>query len=374
MIWVHCGDITEVTTTLSLLSRLNDQTDGSDVLVTAETEVLADLAAIPKNCSLEAIPADTPTKTRAFLEQWRPSYLIWNGGAARPALLRNIAKSGLGATMINARNSTLFAGGSRWLPGASRNAVTPFERVLTADGATATRLIRGGVARQKVEATGPILEEPMPLPHNQNELTVMAEALDARPLWFAADVVAAEVKHMAAAHLAASRKNHRLLMLITPRDINNGPDVAQILREAGFKVGVRSEGDDPHTEQQVYVTDLEGEMGLWYRIAPLTFMGGTMNGNDANSPFDPIALGSAVIHGPHKAPHEVRFERLAKAEACREIRSASELGIAVGTLISPEQTARMALAGWKEITRNAETINRIVGDALDHSGPMGATG
>ena len=78
--------------------------------------------------------------------------------------------------------------------------------ILTADGATATRLIRGGVSRVKVTATGPILEEPIALSHDQNELTVLVETLGTRPFWFAADVVPNEVKHMAAAHLSASRK------------------------------------------------------------------------------------------------------------------------------------------------------------------------
>jgi 3-deoxy-D-manno-octulosonic-acid transferase len=258
-------------------------------------------------------PTDTPTKAGAFLDKWAPQYLIWNGGDLRPALLRRVKKLGLAATLINARTAGLFPGGSGWFPRAARNAVSPFEQVLTADGATATRLIRGGVPTERVEVTGPILEDPMPLPHNQYELTVMAEALGTRPVWFAANVVEREVAHMAEAHLAASRKSHRLLMVVTPRTIEAGPQVAKILREVGFKVGVRSEGDDPEPEQQVYIADLADELGLWYRLAPLTFMGGTMAGGSTSSPFEPILLGSAVIHGTRKVPHTIQFERLAKA-------------------------------------------------------------
>lgn len=243
--------------------------------------------------------------------------------------------------------------------------MSAFQHILTADGATATRLLRGGVPRDRIEATGPILEEPMPLHHDQYELTVMAEALETRPVWYAADVVADEVAPIAAAHISASRKSHRLMLIITPRDINAGANVALVLRNAGLKVGVRSQGDDPEQEQQAYVADLPDEAGLWYRLAPLTFVGGSLMGGGAACPFEPILLGSAVIHGTHKTPHEARFARLAKAEACREIRSAAELGIALGALISPEQTARIALAGWDEITQNAATINRLVSMALE---------
>jgi len=348
---------------------LTDHSDAMDVVITADADVLPHLKTSSFAIEVVPVPADSPAKGRAFLDEWAPTILIWNGGAVRPILLRCVEKAGLRATLINARNAALFSGGSRWLPRASRNVVAPFSHILTADGATATRLIRGGVSREKVQATGPVLEEPVAMPHDANELTVMVEALNTRPIWFAADIVAEEINHIAAAHRAASRKNHRLLLLVTPRDIDSGPRVAEFLRETGFKVGLRSQGDDPEPEHQAYVADQEGELGLWYRIAPLTFLGGSLRGGHVVSPFDPIALGSAVVHGPTKTPHEARFERLAQTQACREIRSSAELGIAVASLISPEQTARMALAGWTEITRNADIINRLVKDAVESREP-----
>lgn len=365
MIWIHCGNTDEIQSTVSLASRLAAERGDRSVLVTGDATTVRVMDITTEVAAVVAVPTDTPAKVRTFLEQWHPKYLIWNGGALRPVLLRAVTKAQINSVFINARNAGILAGSSRWRPGAARTAVSPFERILTADGATATRLIRGGVPRENIEATGPIVEEPTPLPHNQYEHTVMAEALGTRPVWLAANVVSSEVSHMAAAHLAASRKSHRLLMLITPRDPEAGPKTAEILREAGFKVGVRSEGDDPEPEHQVYVADIEGELGLWYRVAPLTFLGGTLGGGGAVSPFDPIALGSAVLHGTNKAPHEDRFARLANAEACREIRSAAELGIAISVLTSPEQSARMAFAGWEEITRNAETVNQLIHRALE---------
>ena len=365
MIWIHCGTDNEIRATCSLVNRLAEGCDASEVLITTLNETFEAFDDLPAGTTIVQIPAETQAKTRAFLDSFAPESLIWNGGTLRPVLLRAVAQDGMRATLINANAETLIPRAARWMPRAARTAVAAFDHILTANGATATRLIRGGVARDRVQATGPILEDPMPLPHDQYELTVMAEALDTRPVWFAADILAQEVAPIAAAHIAASRKSHRLLLLITPRDLSRGPQFAGMLRENGLKVGVRSDGDDPEQEHQVYIADLPNELGLWYRIAPLTFLGATLSGGeDAASPFDPVLLGSAVVHGTFRAPHTARFERLAKTEACREVRSASELGIAVSTLISPEHTARMALAGWEEITRNAETINHLIKLAL----------
>ena len=366
MIWVHCGDADCITSTQSLAARLAQADDGNGVLVTAEKPVLDMFDAFPAGVETDVIPPDSPNRSRIFLDNWNPTYLIWNGGVLRPALLRNVHRTSIGASLINSNISCILGGGARWIPRAARNAVQAFEQVLTADGATANRLRRGGVPADRVQATGPIFEDPLPLHHNPNEFTVMAEAVGSRPVWYAANVSTREVKHMAAAHLAASRKSHRMMMILTPNDIDSGTQVAATLREAGFTLGLRSDGDDPMPEMQVYVADLKDEMGLWYRLAPLTFIGGTLSGGDAKSPLDPIVLGSAVVHGTYKKPHQDRFDRLTKVEANREVRSAAELGIAIATLSSPEQCARMSLAGWEEITRTAGIVNTLIQHAIDH--------
>ena len=366
MIWLHCGGVDEVGTTQSLAARILLEDADLDVLVTADETTLPRLENLPEAVLTELVPSDSPTRTREFLDKWMPASLIWDGGALRPALLRSVMKASINATLLNARISGVLTTGGRWLPRATRTAVDPFSRILTADGTTATRLRRGGVATSKVQATGPITEDPMPPTHDQNEMAVMAEAIGTRPSWFASGITEREVTHMVAAHLAASRKSHRMLLLVTPQNLDDGAAVARLLREAGLQVGLRSDGDDPLAEHQAYVADLPDEAGLWYRIAPLTFIGGSMSSGATVSPFDPITVGSAVVHATKKGPFRDHFERLSNVQACREVRTAAELGIAIGALSSPEQSARMALAGWEEITRNAEVVNSIVRDALGH--------
>ncbi len=312
-----------------------------------------------------SLPQDSPVIARNFLGTLNPQAMIWVGGTLKPNIVRAIGNHGLPAMLINARGAVLLPRGTGLLPRAVRSVVAPFERIMAVDGATATRLLRAGVNRETVTATGPILPEPTPMPHNQYELTVMAEALGTRPIWLGACIGASEVKDVAVAHLAASRKSHRLMLLFSPLDPEDGPKVAETLREFGLRVCVRSQGDEPDAEAQVYVVDLPGELGLWCRIAPLTYLGGTLRAESHLSPYDPIALGSAIVHGTRKAPYLTEFSRIAQAEASREVRSAAELGIAVGSLIAPERAAQMALAGWEEVTRSSESVNAIVRRCVD---------
>ena len=364
MIWLHCGSADDIPTTLSLCHRVLAEDANVQVLITAEADVLARLPPADHRITAVAVPQDSPIRVRAFLDEWAPEALIWIGGSLRQSLLRVVERMQIPATLINAQMDRLLSTSARWRPGATRTAVQAFRRIMTADGSTATRLRRGGVPADIVVATGPILEEPLPPSHDQNEFSVMAEAIGTRPCWYAVHTTQSEVKHMAAAHLAASRKSHRMLLLITPKNMDDGPNVAATLRQAGLQVGLRSEGDDPLPEHQAYVADLPEEEGLWYRVAPLTFIGGSMSSGANVTPFEPITVGSAVLHATRLGRFTAHFERLATVQACREVRTAAELGIAVGALSSPEQCARFALAGWDEVTRNAEIFNGIIQSIL----------
>jgi 3-deoxy-D-manno-octulosonic-acid transferase len=68
---------------------------------------------------------------------------------------------------------------------------------------------------------------------------------------------------------------------------------------AGLNAARRSEGAQPDGAQDVYVVDTIGELGLFYRLAPLVFMGGSLVPHGGQNPIEPAKLGAAILHGPH---------------------------------------------------------------------------
>ena len=102
-------------------------------------------------------------------------------------------------------------------------------------------------------------------------------------------------------------------------------------------------------------------MGLWYRLAPVSFMGGTLSG-DADAmrhPFEPAALGSAIVHGPQDGPHATEWQQLTGAHAVRQVRTADDLAQAVTELTQPETIATLASNAWMVSTGGADVAIRI---------------
>lgn len=107
------------------------------------------------------------------------------------------------------------------------------------------------------------------------------------------------------------------------------------------------------------------ELGLWYRLAPVTFMGGTLvPGGSGRNPFEPAALGSAILHGPHPGPYPEAYALLAEARAARLVAGPDALAEAVTELIAPDRAALLAHNAWAASSGGAEVTDRVAGAVL----------
>jgi 3-deoxy-D-manno-octulosonic-acid transferase len=129
----------------------------------------------------------------------------------------------------------------------------------------------------------------------------------------------------------------------------------------GWRVARRSAEEEPDTEVEVYIADAPAEMGLWYRLAPVTFLGGSLyGGGSRRDPFEAAALGSAILHGPQGGPWAPALARLAEARASRPVAGPGDLADGLTDLLSPDRAARLAQGAWAVATAGAEVTDRIV--------------
>ena len=196
----------------------------------------------------------------------------------------------------------------------------------------------------------------------------MTKTLGGRPVWLAAQVTTREIDYMEAAQRRTIRAAHRLLLIVVPRDTSNGTDLARLFSEKGWRVAVQSEGEEPNETVQVFLADRDDDIGLWYRLAPITVIGGSFDPDaPAIDPYEPAALGSAIVHG-REIGTSVRFDRLKAAAATVEVVDPSVLGETLFGLLSPEKTAKLAHAGWSVTSESAHVVERLatmINETLD---------
>jgi 3-deoxy-D-manno-octulosonic-acid transferase len=264
--------------------------------------------------------------------------------------------------MIDAASAPDAERGWRRFVGLAGSTLRRFDRVLATDEDAARALIEAGAAEASVEVSGPLEEETSTLGCNMRERDAIGSILAARPVWLATAVPETEEAAVIAAHRAATQLAHRLLLILEPANPANGPELARRLSTEGLNVTLRSVEGEPDASTEVMIADAEGELGLWYRLAPVSYMAGTLDANagGGRSPLEPAALGSAIVHGPHTGPNAGLYGKFWSAGAARGVADGPGLAEALSELLSPDKAATMAHSAWRVSTGGATTSERVL--------------
>jgi 3-deoxy-D-manno-octulosonic-acid transferase len=245
----------------------------------------------------------------------------------------------------------------RWRrrPGLSRPLFSSFDLVLAQNDSLAERFAQLGVARTldvgnlKADAPPP----PADLPGKRR----LGVAISGRTVWLAASTHPGEEEVVAEAHKKMKQDKPDLLTVIVPRHPERGKLIAEALRAAGLYVSLRSEGQLPEAATDIYVADTIGELGLFYALSPVAFVGGSLVNRGGQNPVEPIKLGAAVLTGPNWQNFRDSYAELLKARGCKEVGNAAALANAALQLLRDE-------GARKEMTRRAESAIAAMSGAL----------
>jgi len=330
--------------------------------VTTVTVTSAELLAerLPDRCIHQFAPVDVAPAVERFLEHWRPDLAVWTESEIWPAMLVATHRRGAPMVLINARISNRSYKRWRWFRGMARSLLRRFDRILAQDELAAGHFAQLGAARSRLEVTGSLKEGAAPLGHEEAERVRVARAFAGRPVWHAASTHPGEEEAALGAHIQARRSLPMLAMILSPRHPVRGDGLAETLRARGLVVAQRSKAEPVTPDTEVYLADTLGEMGLWYRIASVSFVGGSLVGVGGHNPFEPALLGSAILHGPHVRNFADGYARLGAAQAAVLVRDEAELGAALTAALAPDRAAAMAAAAWEAISDGADVTDRVL--------------
>lgn len=359
VLWLHSDTRTRLETLLTLVKRLRLHRDDFSILLTCESTQgdSFDLDGHP----VGAPPSETLSDVHRFLDHWRPDILVWAGNGLRPALIHEAAEAGTHLMLADAADAPWRQPSRRFLPDASAGALSLFHVILAQDRKAAARLRRLGVLENRIEVASPLEPEVFPLSSHDGLHEEMTAALAGRPVWLGAHIQRDEADAVLRAHRRAARLAHRLLLVLVPADAGDEAFLAELCHEVGLRLARWEHGEMPDENTQVLLAADDAELGLWYRLAPLCFLGGSLAGKTGGqSPMMAAALGSAILYGPNVGRHLDAYSRLVAAGAARIVKDMDSLSAAVSHLIAPDRAAAMAHAGWNVVSAGAETADLVL--------------
>ena len=372
LVWVHAASVGESLAALPLIERILERRAGLHVLVTTGTVTSARLLAerLPGRALHQYAPVDRPDAVRRFLDHWRPGLALWTESEFWPNLVADTQARGIPMVLINGRMSERSFRRWRRLGGLIRRLLAGFALCLAQSPREAERLAALGAV--EVRAAGNLKSAAAPLPVDCRALEDLRAATVGRPLWLAASTHPGEETIVAAVHRALAPRHRGLLTIIVPRHPERGPAIADGLRATGLRVSLRSAGDAIVADTEVYLADTLGELGLFYRLSAVAFVGGSLVPHGGQNPLEPARLDCAVVHGPHMANFADFSAAFAAAGAAIEVADGDGLADAVGGLLDDAgERARRAAAAHAVADAEAGVLDVVEAaiapylDALD---------
>jgi len=361
LVWIHGASVGESLSALPLIARIRARWPDLGILVTTGTVTSARLMAerLPPAVIHQYVPVDLPGAVNRFLDHWRPALGLIVESEFWPNLLLEARRRGIELTLVNGRVSARsFATWRRARPIIAR-LLAQFSLVLAQLDEDARPLEALGAARTL--CMGNLKFAAPPLEADPAELARLRARLGARPRWLAASTHPGEEAQIAVAHRALATGHPGLLSVIAPRHPHRGAEIVADLAAAGLAVARRGAGEDPDPATEIYVADTMGELGLWYRLGEIVFVGGSLVPKGGQNMVEPAKLGRAVLCGPHTANFMRVTDEMTRAGALGRVADGSELAATVGALMS-DAAARRAMieAGRAYATAQAGVLDDIV--------------
>ena len=336
LVWVHGASNGECLAALPIIEQLT--ANGVGVLVTSGTVTSAELMEerLPKGAVHQFVPVDTPAATRRFLETWKPDVGLFVDSDLWPNLILGAHARGVKLALVNARMSQRSFEGWRWAKKAVGTILSSFDVCLAQDDEIAARFRSLGAP--DVRVVGSLKEDAPPLPFDPEKLAELKAAIGPRPVLLAAQTHPGEDETILPVHDALRVKYKNLLTIIVPRHPARGNEIAMLCdaRENAR----RSKGEAITVGTAVYIADTLSELGLFYRLVPFTFLGGTLIPRGGHNPLEPARLHCAVLAGPHTFNSATAFAAIFAEQGVGLVRSSSEIIALAGHLLDDPAAAK----------------------------------
>jgi 3-deoxy-D-manno-octulosonic-acid transferase len=245
--------------------------------------------------------------------------------------------------LLNGRVSQKSFKGWKLFPGLIKEMLGAFSLCLGQSKSDAFRLANLGASNAK--SVGNLKFSTPPLPTNEQTMRKFSDLIGQRPCWLASSTHKGEEEIVGRIHKTLKDKQSKILSIIVPRHPSRGLEVSETLKGMGLNVALRSTKEELTSATDIYIADTMGELGLFYRLAPIVFIGKSMVSVGGQNPLEAARLDCAIVFGPHMENFKEITSKFIKKNACIEVfNEASLLSTIVRLIETPKECSQLAAA------------------------------
>jgi 3-deoxy-D-manno-octulosonic-acid transferase len=149
--------------------------------------------------------------------------------------------------------------------------------------------------------------------------------------------------------------------MIAPRHPVRGNQIASHLRKLGARIAQRSKNEPITLDTNIYLADTMGEMGLFFRLCKIVFMGKSFIKKGGQNPLEAAKLKCTILHGPHMWNFQEIREQLFLSGGAVEVADEAALADALSDLIeNPNKALQIAQKAYDYAQSEARVLDALI--------------
>jgi 3-deoxy-D-manno-octulosonic-acid transferase len=314
------------------------------------------------------MPHDFPWTVDRLLDRVNASLFVLIETDFWPNLIWGLKKRGVPAALVNGRLSPRSYLGYSRLGGFAELMFGGFGLIFAQTELDKSRFISmGGLPDQVIAAGNLKFESSISMVVESERVSIRAAiGLDpGRPVWVAGSTHEGEEQIVLRIHRRLSALIPGLLLVIAPRRIQRGLEIAALAGALDFDCAVRSRGEKA-AGKAVYVLDTMGELSKTYAICDIAFLGGSFAEIGGHNPLEAVAQGKPACWGPNFFNFSEIERELLEAGCAMKVSSERELqDFLEKTLVDAGRIAKMTEAAESFAGSQRHAASRIASILLE---------
>ena len=347
-VWFQAASVGEVVAASSIIREFKRQLPDIPVLISSGTISGYDMAQriIPEADAVIFYPPDLPGMPDRIVGKILPRAYVPVETELWPNFIRSARKRSIPVIMVNGRIGERSVEHYRQMRRMFTKMLDTVVRFCMQSTVDAQYVIQLGADPHKVIVTGNTK-------YDQNYSQVTTEEkkalrqelglLESIPVLIAGSTHRGEEEILLEVLRQIQGRYPIVKMILAPRDVPRSGGIVELVRRAGFVAELRSQMSSLTSEQRaevrVVVLDSIGELGRFYSLADLVFVGGSLVSHGGHNILEPAAQGKPILVGPHMFNFRDTYALFSKRNACVTVLDGQELAQKILDLLQDKQAA-----------------------------------
>lgn len=365
-IWLHAVSVGEVNLLKPILHRLICAHPDAEIVISTTTKTGFELASrqFDKH-TVFYFPLDFSWAVRTAISRLNPDLLVLVELELWPNLLMEAERCRVPVAIVNGRLSDRSTRGYLKLGVLTRRWFSSVHLVAAQSQTCALRFQQIGVPKERVRFVGSIKFDGANSDRSNSRTTEfrrLAAIEDDDVVFLAGSTQHPEEKLVLAAWQNLVSEFPKLRLILVPRHPERYGEVARMLDVAcvDWKARTSMSSGDRHASPVILV-DTVGELGAWWGVADIGFVGGSLGSRGGQNMIEPTAYGVATCFGSNTRNFRDVVQLLLNSDAAVVIHDGTELECFVRRCVAnPEFRTEIGTRARRLVSQQRGAADRTV--------------